>query len=370
MYYGNKPDIKDIDIQKVESVLRSGSLAQGMFVERLEDRMKKLCNRESAAAFSSATSAFECLWDYLDLGEGDEVILSPMTFKSVPMSIIRSGATPVFVDTNYLSLADWYLVKDLINSNTKAIVVTNLYGMPDPHLNMLFDAISDRDDIFLIEDNAQAIGAKYADSRPVGSWASRSDFSIFSFYATKNITSIEGGVILFDDDTNFFHQYRNNGTAKNIAGETCLGTNMRMSDVAATLGVSQLERLEHVTMIRNEQAKIYRSILSIDNPQLSYLPHGSTHAFHHYTVLLPYNVDRAMFISEMSLASISIGIYYEYLLNYDETFSKTLHLNKTPEAKGQSKRCVSLPLGTKLNRKDIIYIANTFNRILEKVRSN
>jgi perosamine synthetase len=103
----NKPSIKEVDILKVEQQLRSGNLAQGDKVAELEWAMSRLTNRENSAAYSSATSIFEAIFAYIGIKEGDEVILSPLTFKSVPYAVIRAGATPVFIDTNDYYLADW-----------------------------------------------------------------------------------------------------------------------------------------------------------------------------------------------------------------------------------------------------------------------
>lgn len=360
----NIPVVKDIDVKRVEEQLRSGNLAQGEKVKQLEDKMKSLCSRENAAAYSSATSAFDSVFQFIDLKEGDEVILSPLTFKSVPYSVIRSGATPVFIDTTEYYLCDWSKIPLLINNNTKAIISTSLYGMPDPSFEILSTYLSHYDNIWLIEDNAQSIGARYNQKSHIGSWSSRSDFSIFSFYATKNIAAGEGGVIVFDEETEFFHEYRNNGVVKNFANKICIGTNMRMTDIEATLALSQMERIKHVTKIRNDQANIYSSIINIENTQVKNLQSDATHAFHHYAITLPDQVSRDTVIEKLSLAGIKAGVYYDYLVNYDRRLGKKVYTRDTKMAYKQSRQTICLPLGETLSHSDIKYIANKFQEII------
>lgn len=360
----NQPVIKGIDLLRVEEQLKSGQLAQGQRVYELESRMEEIVGRESAAALSSATAAFEAVFKFINLKEGDEVILSPLTFKSVPYSVIRSGATPVFIDTNDIFLPDWTLVDRLLNDKTAAIITTSLYGMPDPNLNTLMRALEWYPDIWIIEDDAQSIGAKWNKDRHIGAFHSRADFAIFSFYATKNISAGEGGIVFSDGYTDFFHMYRNNGVCKNYFGDSCIGTNMRMTDVEAALALSQLDRLDHVLKIRNNQADIYSNILSIPNTQRESLAPGSIHAYHHYTVMLPDDVDRVNVMSRLEQAGIRAGIYYDYLVNYDEGLRGDFKKMKTPNARKQSKKNICLPLGESLNYNDIKYIANKFEEIL------
>lgn len=360
----NKPSIKEVDILKVEQQLRSGNLAQGDKVVELEWAMSRLTNREDSAAYSSATSIFEAIFAYIGIKEGDEVILSPLTFKSVPYAVIRAGATPVFIDTNDYYLADWNKVDSLLNDNTRAIISTSLYGMPDPNFERLLQSLEHYQDVWLIEDNAQSVGAKYNKTDHVGSWESRSDFSIFSFYATKNITGGEGGIVVFDEDTDFFHSYRNNGICKNFFNKKCVGTNMRMTDVEATLVLSQLSRMQQVTDTRNKQANIYRNLLSIENLQFKNLNKDATHAYHHYTLTLPKNIDRSYVLACLESYGIHAAIYYEYLVNYDKSFTAPIRTSNTPNALLQSKQAICLPLGETLRHSDIEYIAKKFEEIV------
>jgi len=360
----NTPVIKEVDIKRVEEQLRSGNLAQGQRVLDLESKMLKIVKREKAAAYSSATAAFDAVFKFIELEEGDDVILSPLTFKSVPYSVIRTGATPVFIDTTEYYLCDWSKIDTLISHRTKAIIVTSLYGMPDPDFETLAKVLDLYPDIWIIEDNAQSIGAMYDQINHIGSFSSRADFAIFSFYATKNIAAGEGGIILFDEETDFFHEYRNNGIVENYFNQICIGTNMRMTDVEASLALSQIERLKQVTKIRNNQANIYSNIINIQNQQILNATVASTHAFHHYTLTLPQDILRDSVIERLAQNGIKAGVYYDYLTNYDRRLGPTVCSEGTPNAFRQSKQAICLPLGESLNHSDIKYIAQKFEEIV------
>lgn len=359
----NRPIIKDIDLFRIERQYKTGNIAQGSVVTDLENAMSGICKKNYASAYSSATSAFEAILKYLDVGFMDEVILSPMTFRSIPYSVIRTGAKPVFIDTDDSYLPDWTYLDDLITDKTKVIITTSLYGLPDNNFKNYIKNLNQK--IWIIEDNAQAIGARYDSGEPIGSH-DYVDFSIFSFYATKNITGGEGGVVVYDYDTDFFDLYKNNGVVTNFYDKVCIGTNLRMTDINATLVLSQLDRLDHITKNRNDQASIYSNILNIKNSQLKYIKEKTKHCFHQYTIDLPYNVNRLNLIENIKEKSIYLGIYYDYLVNYDYQFKRTFEFQETPNALEQSELCVSLPIGSNLSHRDIEYVAKTFNTYLER----
>jgi dTDP-4-amino-4,6-dideoxygalactose transaminase len=360
----NKPNIIDLDLFRVERQLKTGNVGQGRIVEDLEIAFTTLCNKDSASAYSSATSAFEAILKYLDIKSGDEVILSPLTFKSIPYSVIRSGATPIFIDTTDSYLPDWSLIEDLITEKTKLIVTTSLYGLPDNKIDIL-SKLDKSNKFWIVEDNAQAIGSKYKNGKSVGS-SENVDFSIFSFYATKNITGCEGGIVVHNEDTEFFDLYRNNGLAINYNNNICIGTNLRMTDINATLVLSQFDRLDHITKNRNNQARIYSNLLNIKNRQIDSIVENTIHCFHQYTVELPYDIDRDIFVEDMKSKGILLGVYYSYLTNYDHELMKLFPRQDTPNALEQSQKCVSLPVGSSMHHSDIQYIANTFNFFLGK----
>ena len=361
----NKPELTDLDLFRAERLLKTGNLAQGEIVKDLETAFASLCKKNSASAYSSATSAFESILKYLDIKAGDEVILSPLTFKSIPYSILRSGATPVFIDTDDSYLPDWSLLGNLITDKTRLIVTTSLYGLPDNSIKSIIQNSKYNKKIWIVEDNAQAIGSRYKDGSSVGS-SRFVDFSIFSFYATKNITGCEGGIIIYDEDTEFFDLYKNNGLVKNCNNNLCIGTNLRMTDLSATIILSQFDRLDQITQNRNNQADIYQEYLDIKNNQIKYIVGKTKHCFHQYTIQLPKTIKRDRLIENLKKKNIHLGIYYDYLVNYDFELKNFGSFRQTPNALVQSDLCISMPIGSTISNLNIEYIAKTFNHFLKK----
>ena len=360
----NKPELTEIDLFRAERLLKTGNIAQGEVVKDLETAFSCLCKKNNASAYSSATSAFEAILKYLDIKPGDEIILSPLTFKSIPYSVLRTGATPIFIDTDSSYLPDWSLLSNLITDKTKLIVTTSLYGLPDNNLQIIKDSILNKK-IWVVEDNAQAIGARYYSGDSVGS-SEIIDFSIFSFYATKNITGCEGGIIVHNKDTEFFDLYKNNGIVQNYYNNLCIGTNLRMTDLNATIVLSQFDRLDQITQNRNKQANIYQEYLNIDNNQFKHIYGSTVHSFHQYTIQLPKKIKRNKLIQKLKNKNIHLGLYYDYLTNYDFELKNLGPFNDTPNALSQSRLCVSMPIGPAVSNLNIEYVAKIFNHFLKK----
>lgn len=139
---------------------------------------------------------------------------------------------------------------------------------------------------------------------------------------------------------------------------------MRMTDIEATLILSQLDRVKQVTETRNNQANIYHNMLSIENLQFKNLDKDATHAYHHYTLTLPKDLDRSYVLACLESYGIHAGIYYEYLVNYDKSFTAPIRASNTPNALLQSKQAICLPLGETLSHSDIKYIAQKFEEII------
>jgi dTDP-4-amino-4,6-dideoxygalactose transaminase len=302
-----------------------------------ETDIRFLVNRDYGIGFSSATSAFDAYFEYI-LEPGDEVIISPFTFHSVIYSILRAGGIPVFIDIKNDFLADWSYIPDLISDKTRAIVVTHIFGKPDYGI---FNLLQYQDvGIKIIEDCAQSLGARY-----YGGYTgdSLSDVAIYSFYATKNITAVEGGVMVTSDNQTrlAMNNLRNNGIAVNRNGRFVFGTNRRLSDIHASIGIENLKRLDEITYMRNYQSMIYDDLLDIQRDEM--LP-GSVHARHHYTILVDedrrYDIHKSLVKED-----INLGLYYTYLCNQDIIINKFCKNNDTPVCNLLSKKLLQLPLG-------------------------
>lgn len=333
----NKPVLTDIEIQSAVDSMRAGNLAMGPVVETFEDTLASMMDRKYAIAFHSATSAFDALFEMI-ISPGDEVIISPFTFHSVIYSILRNGGVPVFIDIKSDFLADWSYLDNLVTDKTIAIVATHIFGKPDVDVVELFKYREEG--IYIIEDCAQSLGAKYF-NKYVGN--SLSDAAIFSFYATKNITAAEGGVLV----TNYEHlnkslrNLRNNGIVDRLDGKIVFGTNRRMSDIHASIGLESLMRVDDITLMRNYESIIYDELLEVDGLILDY---GSIHARHHYTILVDEK-QRYSIYGECLKRGITLGTYYTYLANEDKLVNKYCKNIQTPKCSLLSRQLLQLPLG-------------------------
>jgi perosamine synthetase len=233
--------------------------SEGPFVDRLEKQFATSVGRRFGIAVSSGTAALDLAVSCLDLGAGDEVILPTFTIISCAAAIVRSGATPVvvdcFPDTWNMNITQ---VESKITPRTKAIMVVHIYGLPvdmDPIL-----VLAKKYELMVIEDAAEVHGQTYK-NRSCGSFG---ELSLFSFYANKNITTGEGGMILTDDEAlaDRCRSLRNlcmQSEQRFIHHE--LGWNYRMSNLQAALGVAQLERIDKLVERKRQIGRHYTALL-------------------------------------------------------------------------------------------------------------
>src|SRR6185503_17462513 len=190
----SKPFIGEEEKQAVQEVMDSGMLVQGPRTAKLEEKFASVCDTKFAIATSSGTTALHIALLAHNIGPGDEVITTPFTFMASISSILYTGARPIFVDIDPETFnINPGLIEKAITKNTRAIMPVHLYGYPCDMLSIM--DIAKRHNLVVIEDAAQAIGARY-DGKSVGSFGT----GCFSLYATKNIMSGEGGMITTDDE--------------------------------------------------------------------------------------------------------------------------------------------------------------------------
>ena len=254
------PSLSESDEKAVARSIREGWISsEGPQVREFESRFGELVNREHAVAVSNGTAALDIALETLGIGVGDEVILPSFTIVSCLNHILRSGATPVFVD----SLPDtWNVnvesVRESITSRTKAIIVVHIYGLPADVDEIC--QIAGQHGIAVIEDSAEAHGQEL-EGLPLGSWG---DLSTFSFYSNKLITTGEGGMVLTDDDAyaTRLRELRNLSfnPEKRFVHHT-IGWNYRLTAMQAALGLSQLDRMETLLNHKKEIGQHYQELL-------------------------------------------------------------------------------------------------------------
>ena len=298
-----RPDIGPEEIAAVTEVLQSGMLAAGRRVVELEERFAAFIGVRHAIAVSNGTIALMCLFEGLRVGPGDEVITVGHTFNATVSSILSTGATPVFVDIEPDTyVIDAARIEAAITPRTRAISPVHLFGLPADMGAIM--AIADRHGLAVVEDACQAHGAEFG-GRRVGSFG----HGAFSLYGTKNMTTGEGGLITTDDDrlADWLRLYRNQGMRQRYHHEI-LGYNFRLTDLAAAIGLCQLDKLERNTARRQAIAARYDAAfadLPIGTPVI---PAGRTHVFHQYTIAVGRDRDRI--VAELGDAGIGTGIYY------------------------------------------------------------
>lgn len=345
----------------VLNVLRSGQLAQGVQVSELELRVADLLGVRHVVAVSNGTAALTAAMKSLCLPRGSEVVTSPFTFVATVNACLLAGLRVRFSD---ITLDDFNLdpaaVADAIGPDTRALLPVHLFGqMADmPTLS----AIAAEQGLELVEDAAQAFMASNG-GRAAGTWGT----GCFSLYATKNITSGEGGLISTDDGERaaWLRAYRNQGMVQRYVYEM-VGENIRMTDLQAALVQPQLDVYAENVAARVRNARLLREGLS-DVGWLT-LPSESPargHVWHQFTVLVADDapLTREELASGLAARGVGSGVYYPRLLGDYPHIGDDPRVTRgvTPNAERAARTCLSLPVHPGVSESDV-------ERIVEAVR--
>ncbi len=334
----------------VIQVMRSGQLAMGEQTQIFEKMFAEFIGTRYAVAVSNGSIALYLALLAVGVKKNDEVITTPFSFIATANAILLTGATPVFVDIDEKTYTiNPLLIEEKITPHTKAILPVHLYGLP---ANMkAITKIARKHGLAVIEDAAQAHGAVIGNKK-VGAWG---DVGCFSFYATKNMTTGEGGIITTNRKriADKIKLLRNHGFKTNYEYEL-FGFNYRMTDIAAAIGIEQLKKLPLFTKSRLRNANtLSKALISMDKINVPYIPAGYTHVFHQYTVrLLAKNkITRAAFIQAMNEKKISTGIFYAVPIHKTKIYKHVAY--SLPVAEKVSKEVVSIPVRSSLSLGDI-----------------
>jgi len=286
----------------VVEVLRSGIIAMGPRTRRFEEEWAGYCGVRHAVLMANGTVALEATLRTLGIGEGDEVIVPSFTFNATASAVLHVGARPVFIDVREDDFCiDPSLVEPAITPRTRAIIPVHLYGLVADMAAL--ETIAERRDLLIVEDAAQAHGATYR-GRRAGSFGAA---AMFSLYATKNLTTAEGGFVTTDDDgiAERLRLYRNHGMGRRYHHDE-LGTNLRPTDIAAAIGLVQLAHLdERNDRRRHNAARLSEGLRGYLTPQV---PPEREHVWHQYAVRFPGERDRVAAVLEER--GIGTMIYY------------------------------------------------------------
>jgi dTDP-4-amino-4,6-dideoxygalactose transaminase len=349
-----KPMIGDDERAAVDRVLRSGMIAQGPEVAAFEQEFADaLVGGRTTVAVSSGTTGLHLGLLAAGVGPGDDVIVPSFTFAATANSVALTGATPVFADVepDYFGLAP-AAVEAVVTERTVGIMPVHLYGHPADVTGLT--AVAERHGLQLFEDAAQAHGATWQ-GQPVGSFGM---FAMFSLYPTKNMTSVEGGMVSCRSDqiARQLRLLRNQGMERRYENKI-VGFNARMTDVHAAIGRVQLAKLGAWTKQRQDNARFLDQHLEcVAVPPVA---PKATHVYHQYTVRVAE--DRDGFAKALADEhGVGTGVYYPIPNHRLPSFRLTLDLPETERAAAEA---LSLPVHPSLSPDDLGRIVAAVNTV-------
>jgi dTDP-4-amino-4,6-dideoxygalactose transaminase len=358
------PQLGEIEEKLVLEVLRSGRLAQGEMVERFEEAVAEVVGVEHAIAVNNGTSALIAAMVAAGIGPGDEVITTPLTFIATLNAILFVGATPRFADVGDDFNIDPESVSALINQRTRAMVPVHLYGRL-ARMDEL-SAIADAHGIDIIEDAAQALGAR----SPSGA-AGQFGLGCFSFYATKNVTTGEGGLVTTNsaDQAMTLRRIRNQGQAARYE-YVMAGYNLRMTELDAAVGVGQMSRFSDIVHRRRENAReLAKGLKGIEGLVIPSEPPGHVHVFNQFTVRVERHarIGRDELQRRLAEAGVSSQIYYPKLVFEYDYAPKPIDTGLEHSARAQrfTREVLSLPVHPGVENAHIDRIVETVRRSLD-----
>jgi len=377
----NQPDIGQAEIDEVVDTLRSGWITTGPKTKEFEQRFAEYVGARHAIAVNSCTGGLHVALAAAGIGPGDKVIVPTMTFCATANVVVHLEATPVIVDVEPDTLnIDTQRLEAAITPRTKAVIPVHLYGHPCDMDRI--NEIAETHQLLVVEDAAHAVAAEWRGQR-VGTL---SPATAFSFYATKNLTTAEGGMITTDDDEyadkmriwtlhGISHDAWNRYSAEGSWYYEVVvpGFKYNLTDLQAALGLHQLVRLEAMTWRRTELVAQYAEGLG-DLPEIE-LPAcrpDVRHAWHLYAIRLRLSmltVNRATFIEQLKAEGIGTSVHFIPLHRqpyYRDRFG--FQPSDFPVADAAYERLISLPLYTRMTERDVDDVVETVRRIVQRNR--
>lgn len=370
--------IDEDDIKAVIQTLKNPYITQGPKITEFENAIAGYVGTKYAVAFSNGTAALHAACYAAGISAGDEVITTPMTFVASANCVLYVGAKPVFadIDNNTYNI-DPKSIEEKITSKTKAIIPVDFTGQP-ADLGAIRE-IANKYNLVVIEDAAHAIGATY-NNRKIGSI---SDMTMFSFHPVKHITTGEGGMIVTDSEKYYqkLKLFRSHGITKENRSRNVgpwyyemvdLGYNYRMTDIQATLGLSQFKKLDHFVERRKRLANYY-------NKEFANMPelitpkqlHSAESSWHLYVLRLNLGLLKAdrKEIFEALLAE-NIGVQVHYIPVYLQPYYRQLgYLQEScPIAEKLYEEIISLPLFPKMTEEDILSVIQAVGKVISYFR--
>ena len=393
------PDITEAEVREVASALLSGWITTGPRTKELERRVAQRCGTEYAVCLNSQTACSEMTLRLLGVGPGDEVITTAYTYTATASVVCHVGAKLILIDTQKDSLEmDYDAMEAAITERTKAIIPVDLAGIPCDYERIfaaverkrhLFRADPDNDiqkafgRIVVLADTAHAFGAKLGD-RPLGCVA---DFSSFSFHAVKNLTTAEGGALTWNEipGVSSADLYKRlqllslHGQSKDALAKVQLGAwdydivgtwyKCNMTDIAAAVGLAQMDRYDEMLLRRREIIGRYDAALKpLGVKVLDHYNERHTSSGHLYLTRIPGITleQRNEIIQKMAARGIACNVHYKPLPMHTAYKKLGFRLEDYPNAYAQFANEITLPLHTRLTDEQVQYVADSFVEILKE----
>ena len=343
--------IKSELLESIGNVLSSGKFILGEETKKFEDSFARLIKTKYAIGVNSGTDALFLTMKALGIGEGDEVIVPANSFIASATTIAATGAAPVFIDVKENYLIDEEKIDALVTKKTRAVMPVDFTGKP---CNMPeISKIAEKKGLFLIEDCAQAVLAKWG-SRPVGSFG----VGCFSLHPIKNLGACgDGGIITTNDEKlyNKLAQLRNIGL-KNRNEADILGYNSRLDSLQAAILNVKLKYLGSLTEKRRKNAQMYYELLKEKNiKEVAYVPHDEENEFSVYSIFTIRAEKRDKLMEHLKNKGIETAIYYPIPIHKQKCFGH-LKARSLPNAEMQAKMILSLPIHAHISEENIEFI--------------
>jgi len=377
----HRASIDEQDIESVVRVLRSGWLTTGNEVRQFEGAFARYVGARNAVALSSCTAALHLALAAIGLQEGDEVILPTMTFSSTSEVVLYFKARPILVDCQANSFqADPMAMERAITSRTRAIIVVHFAGIP-ADIETILD-IARRHKLIVIEDAAHALPTRYK-GKMIGTFG---DITCFSFYATKTITTGEGGMMTTENaevadrvrmlsmhgiSKDAYKRYTAEGSWRYEILD--VGYKYNMTDIQAALGLAQLAKCEAMQARRDAIATRYSSALSsLDAFECPVTPSHVTHAWHLYVIQVnpsALRISRDTVIEELKQRGIGTSVHF-IPLHLHPLYQKALgyRSGEFPVAERRFERALSLPIYAAMSEEDTDRVIDALHDIAREYR--
>lgn len=370
-----RPTIDEETIAGVAEVLRSGWITSGPKVKELEAKLTEYCGGRPVRVFNSGTCTMEIALRIAGVGPGHEVITTPLSWVATSNVILAVGARPVFVEIDPATRnLDLDRVEAAITPATRALLPVDLAGLPVDRDRL--QAIAARHRLRVIEDAAQAMGSNWR-GRRIGA---AGDFTSISFHPNKNITTIEGGALVMNDEreAKLAEQYRLQGVVRSgVDGMEVevIGGKFNLTDVAARVGLGQLPRLEEFNARRRELARAYFEFL--DTPEWRELGLGLPVAdfaqsnWHMFQVVLPeerLTIRRADVMTRLQAAGIGTGVHYPAIHLFAVYRRLGWKEGDLPIAEKVCRNILTLPLFPAMTRGDVERVVAELTAVLRAHR--